>query len=486
MNNKEYKYRHLARFIIEAVTPLTVGTGEKDFITDASVLTDTNGLPYIPGTSIAGVIRHAIGDKSEEFFGFNDNKNPENSMGSKIIFTNAIMIGKDDILEGLKKIDFSDPFYSKFKTLPIRQHNRINHKGVVEGAGKFDEQVSYKGARFCFEIEKVSKNEIDDNFNNTIDQLFSKNLRLGGGTRSGFGEIIVISWAKATLNLQKPEELEAYINKSSSLTESEFWKPYSEKIKSEKTSDAWLMYELKLKPDDFFLFGSGFGNDDADMTPVKESIITWDEDIPEFKDDYVLIPATSVKGALSHRVAFHYNKLRGIFADHIDDNDEFENHVGDNNPAVRLLFGRAGEKDETQEIGNVMISDVLLDPSSFKEKILNHVAIDRFTGGAIDGALFQEEVLYGRDAEFTLKLLVNKNNIKDKVEKINSQEKAIAETDNNITVDNVIKALESALEDICTGMLPLGGGVNRGHGSFEGEMRKNGETFKLEKNEQYK
>jgi hypothetical protein len=37
------------------------------------------------------------------------------------------------------------------------------------------------------------------------------------------------------------------------------------------------------------------------------------------------------------------------------------------------------------------------------------------------------------------------------------------------------KSLESALKDVCEGLLPLGGGVNRGQGSFYGEMTCDGE-----------
>ncbi|MBS4039204.1 MAG: hypothetical protein KGZ81_01250, partial [Flavobacteriales bacterium] len=53
----------LAQIIIEAKTPLAVGTGDKNVITDQPVSLDVNGLPYIPATSIAGVIRHLMSDK---------------------------------------------------------------------------------------------------------------------------------------------------------------------------------------------------------------------------------------------------------------------------------------------------------------------------------------------------------------------------------------------------------------------------------------
>ena len=76
MEEKTYRYRHLARIIVEAVTPIAIGTGSKDILTDAPVVRDINGLPYIPATSLAGVIRHALGiaDDQEGIFGHHDKK----------------------------------------------------------------------------------------------------------------------------------------------------------------------------------------------------------------------------------------------------------------------------------------------------------------------------------------------------------------------------------------------------------------------------
>lgn len=456
MGRKNYRYRNLARVIIEAAGPIAIGSGDKDFITDAPVLKDVNGLPYIPGTSIAGVIRHAIGHSEvNKFFGYNDRNKSENSLGSNIIFSNAMMIGNEGkVVEGITEIDFSEDFYKYFTALPIRQHNSINSKGTVKKGGKFDEQVVYKGCRFCFEIEMLSETKNDLDFEKVINALHSGELRFGGGTRTGFGEIEIVSLHLRELDLTKESDLKAYIHKSSSLNDDKFWtnRSKTEKDKFKNSDSNWTKYELKLKPDDFFLFGSGFGSDDADMTPVYESVITWnDNNTPKFEKEYVLIPATSVKGAISHRVAFHYNRLSKVFADKLP-KDDFEKHVGDNNVAVKELFGASGDSSDKQQIrGKVILSDILLKKQHFKEKILNHVSIDRFTGGAIDGALFQEEVLYGNNYEFSLSFLV----------------------EDNTYSEHVIDAFEAALTDITRGMLSLGGGVNRGHGSFSGIILKN-------------
>ena len=484
-----YQYRHLVQITLEAKTPIAISSGERDFITDAVILKDINGLPYIPGTSIAGVIRHGIGHKkSNDLFGYNDRKKPEDSIGSNIIFSNALMIGKDGkVIEGLQQIDFiNDDFYNYFLALPIRQHNSINSKGTVRtDGGKFDEQVVYKGTRYLFEIELLSSEAEDKNLNNIINFIHSDEFRIGSGTRIGFGQMEVITCKQRSLNIKEEKDLEAYINKSSSLNNNDFWANIESESPKVTQATNWDKYKLSLTPDDFFLFGSGFGSDDADMTPVRESIIIWEDGKPQFKDAQILIPASSIKGAISHRVAYHYNRLEGVHADIIFDElkskleeenlsdrefnkklkEQYEKVVGENNTAVRELFGASGMQDDTkQERGNVLFSDLFIDNKEVKEKILNHVSIDRFTGGAIDGALFQEEVVFGENVTFTLDIMVNK----------------LEEAQNKkIYSENVINAFEATLTDITNGMLPLGGGVNRGHGSFSGTITCNDKPLKL-------
>ena len=213
----------------------------------------------------------------------------------------------------------------------------------------------------------------------------------------------------------------------------------------------WQRYTLTLKPADFFLFGSGMGDEDADMTPVSEAYIEWTNGKPTFKERGVLIPATSVKGALAHRTAYYWNKLNNRFADSEGDKPL----TGDANPAVVAIFGKSGQ-DNDKEIkrGNIMLSDVII-PAAKKddsEKIMNHVAIDRFTGGTIDGALFTEKVTNGRGHEIVLTVDVLRDSIENH--------------------DEIRMAFEKALQDIADGLLPLGGGVNRGNGTFTGTLTK--------------
>ena len=112
--------------------PWAISSGEKDLPTDALVAKDINGLPFLPGTSLAGVIRSACGIKREAKTPFGYQEKNE-GQGSRVIFSDGLMIGKDGkAVDGLEKNDMSDDFYAHFKTLPMRQHVRINSKGSTD------------------------------------------------------------------------------------------------------------------------------------------------------------------------------------------------------------------------------------------------------------------------------------------------------------------------------------------------------------------
>ena len=53
--------------------------------------------------------------------------------------------------------------------------------------------------------------------------------------------------------------------------------------------------------------------------------------------------------------------------------------------------------------------------SSKDTKVFDHVSIDRFTGGAIDSALFQEKTIASKET-FILEILINENKVKEKVD----------------------------------------------------------------------
>ena len=448
MEKKYYSYRAFARIVIEAVSPMKVGSGKGDFNTDSFIAKDANNLPYIPGTSLCGVLRDTVPEDMQPQFGERSDKG---TIGSRIIVSDAALVyegGK--VSEGIMPEKDKTPFLHIYGTLPVRQHVRIGHRGTGENGGKFDEEVVYAGTRFCFELEVLSdKDDALSFLDRVIDAIGKQGFRIGGGTRNGFGKVKVISVKKASLNLKNADDLKAYIQKPSSMNEE--WAGWENiAIEAWNGNDAWKDFSVTLLAEDFFLFGSGSGSTDGnvDMTPVREKLIQWNGIEPIINNvQRLLVPATSIKGAISHRTAYHYNIIKGIFADTAS-----PDIIAKSNEAVQSLFGfvndsKATDKESSAQRGRVLFGDNFIEARS---KNLTHVVIDSFTGGGIEGGLFNEEVTFKNDGgnTFTLEILV---------------ERAFAEDEKN---SDIMKAFSMALDDLNSGMLPLGGGANRGHGRF--------------------
>ena len=457
MEKTVYDRRILAHIVFEAATPLSIGSGNENPMTDSVLLTDASGLPYIPGTTIAGLLRHSLADSS--FFG----EQGEEGFGSEIIFTEAKILDLDStVCEAYTRNTVSSDLKSQLDNLPVRNHVRIGHTGTGVDKGKYDEQILFKGARFCFDMDMiVSSDEDAENFEKVLDALRSPYFRVGGGSRSGFGKIKIVKMLTKVLDLKIAEDLREYLDISPRLDKD--YAGWKEESPSESADGgSWVKYELKLVPDDFFQFGSGKASNEADMTPVTENYISWAGNIGTFKEAKVFIPATSVKGALAHRTAYYFNKKSKVYSDKIYIED-FNRHTGSGNPAVRAIFGAEKiladkELSENQKAalqpsrGKAIFSDVYSDNGV--RKLLNHVKIDRFTGGTIDGALFTEEVTDTAET-FRMEIFLSKD--------IDGQ---------------YVECFESALKDIAGGFLPLGGGAGRGHGFFTGKIYKDGAELK--------
>ena len=432
--------RYIAHITIEAQTPLRVGCGNSDFFQDSPVQRDFNELPMILGTSITGVLR-SLYNGNKNIFGFQNEDREDEGEGSKIIVSNALLVDENNRVNEELLVEKSN-FLKLFETLPIREHTAINHKGVAKKNSKFDQEVVYKGSRFRFAIEVLEDKKA---FDELINLLKNPLFRLGGKTTAGFGSFKVVDIA--TLEINNINDFIEYSSSLNSLLD------IAKKIDDDyQNYNLYTKYILKLQPDDFFIFGSGFGDEDADMTPVYEEVIDYDKkDLSERK---ILIPATSIKGTISHRTAFYYNLEQKRFADIKDNFENIEDIVGENNEAVKEIFGHKKELKDEKELGQkgkVMFSDCFLDKAD--EKVFDHVAIDRFTGGAIDGALFQEKTI-ADVRNYNIEIILQ-NSIKQEYR----------------------ECFKKALIDICKGQLQLGGLTTKGHGVFTGKVYENEELL---------
>lgn len=432
---------HIARFIVEAETPLFVGSGKSSLLKDALVQRDANGFPMIPGTTLAGVLRHSVkalqGEKTASDL-FGSAKTKAGGEGSPVKVSSGMMLLEENFVsEGLITDERFEDIKAKFDQLPVRQHVRITDKGAAKDKGLFDNEVVYKGVCFVFELEAYTDLIKRDDWEKLLKTVKSSTLRLGSGTRNGYGLL------KPVKSYEKCLPLDDYMDLSPSFNEPAWWSQ-TEEIKKTYQPDHLVNYRLELRPDPFFLFGSGHGDADVDQIPLTEYVANYKNGKLNFEEECTVIPASSVKGAIAHRVAYYFNRDNARFAEGgLDKIREMENL------ALDTLFGKAGENVSNPSAGNVFFRDVFLSKETVNnEEILNHVVIDRFTGGAMEGLLFGEKVGHFQDEEEILTLQIELHLTED--------------------TKKYQGYLEDALRDICRSSLPLGGMTTKGHGIFTG------------------
>ena len=457
--NANYPYCHLARIVLQTTSPLSIGTGFGDGLQDALVVLDANGLPAIPGTSIAGVLRHLYCDiardknKTNTLFGFREDKD---GMDSRVEASwGHIHDSSNTPLDGLQTASIDgDPILKPLvnQPLPLRDGIRIDNFGVTVDHSKFDCSYVPIGHRFTFDLTFWDEHHSDE-WNTLLSLFYSPFFCLGSRTRAGFGAFNVESIRTAEFDLKKHEDLERYSTISPTLSEKNRELKDIEVEKKETLNNshksAYATICLTLTPEHGgYRFGSGkfsLGNHaakTADQLPLSEQKIVWENNCGTISENrFVVVPASSIKGAISHRVAFHYNRLIGDFV--TTDLDRSTLKDPQENPGVIALFGYAKGNDEGKA-GLLWWKEEYLNPSKIKTHY--HNQIDSFTGGVRKGMLFSEELVH--DVGFTLTLKVKQP----------------------VNIDqNTLKALRMSFEDLAEGRLALGAS-GRGHGYFTGEL----------------
>lgn len=435
----------ISRFVIEAQTPICISAGSDDTISHAITARDVNQLPYIPASTIKGVI----------FKELDISRNKKNDIIIPYIsFTDALMTNEcSRVIDGRKNENIfkgNQNYLGKFERLPIRHHATTNSKGSssFDTKGINNEQVIYKGTRFVFEIEMRYDSDSmlgEDFFDEIIRLLTFSPIRFGRGSRRGFGKIKLVKCLRAQVHMNNEKERTEYLKKSGKLdAKFSLFEEYSPKPDvNVKTDSKWRTYTLSLTPRDFFIFGATTEEENIDYHSAIEYYIEWEEfKGAEFKKGY-LIPASAIKGALHHRTIYHYCKLKEIYEDNSSLFAEVDNMVGQ-------LFGGRMNDSRSFKKGNIILSDIFIPKNDADDIYFNNIGIDRLTGKQFERAFYSQKVT---------RLKNNDTNNPIKIE-IYVKEDVVEE--------DVIKAFRKSLKDVCKGRLALGRGNNLGMGFFEG------------------
>jgi CRISPR/Cas system CSM-associated protein Csm3 (group 7 of RAMP superfamily) len=479
---EKYSTFHIARLVLETVTPLSISTGRGDGLFDNLIVCDANGLPAIPGSSFAGVLRHLFQEQkgkeqADNLFGRAWEKTPnqlvkakKNEWPSQIqVSWGCIHDSNNQPVEGILLDEITDSVLKDaLDNIVTRDHVRINHRGAADAqnVGKFDRSSLRAGHRFSIELSMWRDPHREQDaaaWHQLLDLLTSPGFRLGGATRRGLGAIKVKGCYSGSFDLADKDGFDGFCQLTSPPEENKPPRTLAldlsglTKTAKERPQPT---FTLVLQTDEPFRFGGGTNplNDSSEadnMYPVTERKITWKDGKGHVdKEPSLLIPASSIKGAISHRTAFYYNALRGKYANSLNNPDDAKNCTGENNEAVKALFGFAKDDKEDKNAqdkgrpGCILFEDVYLPIVDNAAQDLMHNGIDRFTGGVREGVLYTEEVVNQHDT-IELKLAV--------------LDKQLAKVlDNSDEAADIKQAFVLALEDLANGRLALGAGSGRG------------------------
>jgi len=455
---------NISRFVLETSSPLSIASGRSSMRFDTSIVRDANGLPTIPGPSLAGVLRHLYASShgsENNLFGMAEGV--DGLLSRLHVSWGCVHDSVDQPVEGLLLDKSGEERLSDALLIELlaeapvlRRRVRINDRGVSDAneRGLFDRSAVPAGARFSFEITLYSEDANDPEWEKVRGLFSHPGLRLGGATHGGLGDVRCVRWHEKSFDLREPDQYQAYV--ALPVLMGVVTGMDSKDVGKDRMAKGWEYRSIRLQPEAGWRIGgtalTPLGNEGQkapDDVPHHEMVIRWIHDKASIHPRIAVATASSVKGALAHRIAFHANRLAGRWA--FSEDKEKQAVTGEDCPEVVSLFGRAkisrdkngnGEKGQA---GKIFIEDAYLIADPPKVHWQMHTSLDRFTGGVRNKVLFGEEVIW--DESFDLNIWINTKGL-DKVSK---------------------DAWDLAVKDLMTGHLSLGGGVAHGHGWFTGE-----------------
>ena len=465
MNRIENSTLYIARLVLQAQSALSVSTGNPDGVFDSALVRDANGLPALPGTAVAGVLRHLWIDtwgngaeaSAEQLFGYQHRKEGEAS--SLTVSWGALLDSQGRPAEGLllgnqagrlENDDLYKAVLAESDSPVFRDRVRLTHRGAAADKGKFDRSVLPAGHRFALELRLWAPQ--DDNGNDwerLLKLLAHPAFRLGGSTRAGLGKMKLIQLHQARFDLRKPEDVAKFQSLPSGLGETT---GLSEMTVTPPQTDRYVTATLTLKATGLWRIGQGNeslsrGDKVPDLLPKTEECIRWDKGKGERQPRMLLLPASSLKGALAHRMAFHARRFSGEWN---------TGELDDKRPtAIDAILGSIKDSNKKEDAdkgkaGALFIDDAWLATDKTTVVRLMHNVIDRFTGGVRNRMLFEEESLLGGELNVSLTL---------DTKRIDAAHRDIAR-----------RAFQAALDDLCAGRLAIGSKTTTGNGFFEGKI----------------
>lgn len=442
------------------MSPLEIGSGT-NANTDHDIIVTGNGTPFIPGSAIAGYFRDAIFRALLQEKGkIEARKEVFEKLGYVIIETDKTQENQID-----QQSDFRDSsressviFYDAFI------NEEVFHKDSRDLVALDDNKVSLPGAKFDTEIlepdvtfDTYLEEYLTEGEESIIDRILhiwsSEDVAFGSKTTRGMGLTKLEQVWIREFDLNDEESVKAWVDFSVySDSSKKAFAPEDEKTStyvslnnndaSKCVKDEWVL-SISLKQiggisiRKYTTAVSSPGHSEPDYEQMAEHI--WEA---EKKDADDLESNCTWKPVI--RPVIPGSTWAGAFRHHM------KNLMGANESQMDRWFGFVKGKGKEKSI--IQFSDSVL--KNAKSKNLSRNAIDRFTGGTVDGALFTERTYFGGETELIIRLK------KDLLDYYSDDESTAEEQKYNY-------ALAATVADLHAGYLAIGGLTAVGRGVFE-------------------
>ena len=409
-------------------TPAQFGNGDSDALTDMPLLIDAHDgvSPLLTGTTLAGALRAYLHSREQ---GYRQADKPGQDTLTELLFGG---FKGDD--EGEQSALIVDDALGTGYQVEMRDGVRLDPQTrTADDGGLFDMQVWSAGTTFPIRLELLLtpprgkgedyQSRLCQALLTALQGLLDGGITLGGRKNRGFGQVTVSGWRVRSYDLTHPTQLMAWLREGNERLPDTYAVDRLEEtavfegVAPNVDNRSFFRMEAIFRLDGSLLIRANGrpGSNSPDMVHLSNHA------------GEPVLPGTSVAGGLRQRARRILNLVNETEAE----------------TWLNSLFG-----DEEMK-GNFKASRLLVEETLIAEPqfdlVQNRVAIDRFTGGALESALFNEQPVFGQEnTRLTINLTIRQPHERD------------------------IGLLLLLLKDLWTGELPLGGEISVGRGRLAG------------------
>lgn len=338
---------------MELLSPISIGNGD-DLLTDHDCLRNSKGVPFIPGTSLAGVFSHYLSDEMLALF---TPKIGDEYKQSPYYISDANIVLDD------KKRNVSTS---------IRDGVKLKPDKIAEDGAKFDFEIVESSTKFDFRIEVIVRDHDNiDKMKKVVDVILhglnSGEILLGYKSKRGYGKV-------------KIEDVKIKEFTKNSLEEMLLFDKYQ--------MDKYDQYSIPdIDNENKYDYMQVHLRQVGGISIRKYSATAGEVDFEHVTSNgKPVIPGTSWNGLIRRQIA-----------EYLDD-DIISNCC----VKINDWFGDAKKRDTTGRASNIIIEESIIQDA--KRIQITRNKISRFSAGVSNRALFSEVSYFNGDTVLGIKV----------------------------------------------------------------------------------